>query len=394
MIKKIIIGFVLLLVTAALVFVTVLPPVVEHQKNTVTGIGLHPVDSKTQELHQNLVIADLHADSLLWGRDLTVKSKRGMVDFPRMREGNLSLQVFSVVTKTPRGLNINRNKDDTDNILLLALAQRWPLSTYSSLTERALYLADRLHRMSAKTEGQFEIITNRDQLDDFLHRREKQPELIAGLLALEGAQALEGNLENLQKLSAAGYRMISPAHFFDTQVGGSAHGWDKAGLSEFGRQWVRKMDQMCMIIDLAHASGKVIDDVLALTARPVVVSHTGVKSACNNNRNLTDTQVKKIAEKGGLIGIGFWSIATCGDKPADIARSIEYAVNIAGIDHIALGSDFDGAVALPFDVSKLTQVTQALKNQGFTDKQIEAVMGGNAIRFLSESLGVQACYQS
>lgn len=392
MFKKIRIGFIFLLAAGILIFFTVLPALVEKQKNTVTGIGLLPIENKTRQLHQKLVIADLHADSLLWGRDLSKRSNRGMVDFPRMREGNQALQVFSVVTKTPRGLNISRNKDDTDNITLLAIAQRWPWSTYTSLTERALYLAERLHKMSAQSDGQFEIITNRNQLESFLQRRKNKPELVAGLLALEGAQALEGSLENLQKISAAGYRMISPAHFFDTEVGGSAHGWHKGGLTEFGKQWVKQMDSACLIIDLSHASKKTFTEVLALTTRSVVVSHAGVKGTCSNNRNLSDAQIKKVADNGGLIGIGFWSIATCGDRPADIAKSIKHAVNVAGVEHVALGSDFDGAVALPFDVGDMIQVTQALKNAGFTDTEIEAIMGGNVIRFLSQSLGDKSCY--
>lgn len=392
MFKKILFGFLFLLTAGLLIFFTVLPALVEKQKNTVTGIGLLPIENKTRKFHKELVIADLHADSLLWGRDLSKRSDRGMVDFPRMREGNHALQVFSVVTKTPRGLNITRNNNDTDNITLLAIAQRWPWRTYTSLTERALYQAERLHKMSAQSDGQFEIITNRTQLADFLQRRKKRPELSGGLLALEGAQALEGNLENLQKISAAGYRIISPAHFFDTEVGGSAHGWQKGGLTEFGKQWVKKMDRACLIIDLSHASKKVFNEILALTTRPVVVSHTGVKGTCRNNRNLSDAQIKKVAENGGLIGIGFWSVATCGDKPADIARAIKYAVSVAGVEHVALGSDFDGAVALPFDVSAMVQITQALKNKGFTGSEIEAIMGGNVIRFLAQSLGDQSCY--
>lgn len=393
MIKKLLIGFFLLLVTGCTVFFIVLPPLVDQSKNTVTGAGLLPIENETRTLHENLVIADLHADSLLWGRDLTKKSDRGMTDFPRMQQGNLALQVFSVVTKTPRGLNISRNKDDTDNITLLAIAQRWPWKTYTSLSQRAFYLSERLHDMSARSNGRFEIIKNRNQLDGFLQRRSKQPELIAGLLALEGAQSLEGNIENLQKFSAAGYRMVSPAHFFDTEVGGSAHGWNKSGLTGLGKEWVKKMDESCLIIDLSHASSKVFTEVLELTTRPVVVSHTGVKGSCNNNRNLSDAQLKALARNGGLIGIGFWPVATCGNKVIDIAKAIRHAVDVAGVQHIALGSDFDGSVTVPFDASGMIQITQALRNEGFSDLQIEAIMGGNVIRFLRQTLGDNSCYR-
>lgn len=390
--KKLLVGFFLFLITGLVVFFIVLPPLVDRSKNTVTGSGLLSIENETRYLHEKLIIADLHADSLLWGRDLTKKADRGMIDFPRMQQGNLALQVFSAVTKTPRGLNVSRNRDNTDNITLLAIAQRWPWRTYTSLKQRALYLSERLHDMSARSEGRFEIIKNKNQLDNFLHRREKNPELVAGLLALEGAQSLEGHIDNLQQFSAAGYRMISPAHFFDTELGGSAHGWNKGGLTELGKEWVKKMDESCLVIDLSHASSRVFSEVLEMTTRPVVVSHSGVKGSCNNNRNLSDAQLKALARNGGLIGIGFWPVATCGNKVVDIAKAITHAVDVAGVEHVALGSDFDGSVAIPFDASGMIQITQALRNEGFTDLQIEAIMGGNVIRFLRQALGNHSCY--
>ena len=156
--KKLLVGFFLFLITGLVVFFIVLPPLVDRSKNTVTGSGLLSIENETRYLHEKLIIADLHADSLLWGRDLTKKADRGMIDFPRMQQGNLALQVFSAVTKTPRGLNVSRNRDNTDNITLLAIAQRWPWRTYTSLKQRALYLSERLHDMSARSEGRFEII--------------------------------------------------------------------------------------------------------------------------------------------------------------------------------------------------------------------------------------------
>ncbi len=373
-------------------FFTVLPSIVDKQINSVTGLGLLPIDSKVTQLHEQLIIADLHADSLLWGRDLNEWGERGAVDFPRMRAGNHALQVFSAVTKVPRGININRNKDDSDNILLLALAQRWPWSTYNNLSERALYQASRLQDMAVNSKGDFQIITHRAGLKEFLQRRTTQPELVGGILAIEGAHALRGNMEYLKKFSAAGYRMMSPTHIVDNAVGGSAHGWIKGGLSDFGRQWVKAMNQACMIIDLAHSSKTVFEEVLDLTTHPVVVSHTGVKGTCDNNRNLSDTQLRQVAANEGLIGIGFWSLATCGDTPTDIAQAIKYAIGIAGIKHVALGSDFDGAVAVPFDSSGLIQLTQALKNEGLTSSQIKAVMGDNMLKFLLDNLGEESCY--
>ena len=138
-----------------------------------------------------------------------------------------------------------------------------------------------------------------------------------------------------------------------------------------------------MIVDVAHASFATIDDVLAIATRPVVASHTGVRGVADNSRNLSDDHLRGIAATGGLIGIGFWPTACGGDDAEAIARSIKYATNVAGVEHVALGSDFDGGVQTPFDATGMVQVTDALLLAGFKDDEIAKVMGGNAIRVLA-----------
>jgi microsomal dipeptidase-like Zn-dependent dipeptidase len=146
------------------------------------------------------------------------------------------------------------------------------------------------------------------------------------------------------------------------------------------------MESLAMIMDVAHASSATIDDVLSLAARPVVASHTGVRAAVPGVRNLPDDQVRGIAGTGGLVGIGFWPVACGGTEVADIARSIVTAVELAGVEHVGLGSDFDGAVPTPFDATGLPLVTEALLAEGLSDAEISAVMGGNAVRVLAEVL--------
>jgi microsomal dipeptidase-like Zn-dependent dipeptidase len=146
------------------------------------------------------------------------------------------------------------------------------------------------------------------------------------------------------------------------------------------------MEEKMMIVDLAHASSRAIDDVLAIATRPLVVSHTGVKGTCNNTRNLSDEQVKRIAQTGGVIGIGFWETAVCGVDARAIAHAIRYAVNLAGVEHIGLGSDFDGAVRTPFDAANIIQLTDALLAEGFSENEIAMIMGGNVLRLLQERL--------
>jgi len=146
------------------------------------------------------------------------------------------------------------------------------------------------------------------------------------------------------------------------------------------------MEQSHIIVDLAHASARTIADVLALAHQPVVVSHTGVKGTCDNQRNLSDDQLKRIAATGGIVGIGFWDTAVCGQDAPAIAKAIRYSVDLIGVDHVALGSDFDGSITAPFDASAEALVTEALLDQNFTDEEIGKIMGGNVLRVLSDNL--------
>jgi microsomal dipeptidase-like Zn-dependent dipeptidase len=141
-----------------------------------------------------------------------------------------------------------------------------------------------------------------------------------------------------------------------------------------------------MVIDLAHASPKMAGEVLDMVEVPVVVSHTGIHSQCPTVRNFPDDLRRRVAEEGGVIGIGFWSEVTCDDTPAGIAAAIVAAIGVVGEDHVSLGSDFDGAVATRFDVSELAALTQALIDRGLSEPVIAKVMGGNMVRFLETAL--------
>jgi len=240
--------------------------------------------------------------------------------------------------------------------------------------------------VSVWTENRLFLIKSARDLSEFLEFRKKDSQMVGALLGLEGAHALEGNLAHLDALYDAGFRMIAPVHFFDNDWGGSAHGTSKGGLTERGRELVRRLEERRVLVDLAHASERTFDDVLALATRPVVVSHTGLRGVCDHGRNLRDEQARRVAATGGLVGIGYWPAATCGEDARAVARSIRYAADLLGVRHVALGSDFDGAVATPFDASGLAQVTDALVAEGFNDDEIRLIMGGNVIRLLSETL--------
>ncbi len=340
-------------------------------------------------LHARLWVADMHADSLLWGRDLLRRSTYGQVDVPRLIEGNVALQVFAATTKSPRHLNIERNDDRSDDVILVALALGWPPSTWRHLLPRALHLASRADHFAARSEGAFRVIRTKADLEAYEAARRDDPRLTAGLLSIEGAHALDGDPSNVDVVADAGFRMMSPSHFFDNAFGGSAHGLEKGGLTAAGIEMVRRMEGRGMIVDVAHASAATIDDILAMAARPVVASHTGVRGIADNARNLTDEQVRRIAGTGGVVGIGFWPTACGGDDAAAIVRSVRYTVDLAGVEHVGLGSDFDGAVPVPFDATGLVLLTDALLGAGFDDDSIARIMGGNVRRLLGDVLPVR-----
>lgn len=374
-------GIVLLLAAlGAAYFFFVAPARVDDRLNAVIAHDPYLVSDKARALHDTLIVADLHADTLLWMRDPAKRQDRGHTDAPRLIEGGVGLQVFTAVTKSPRGQNYEENAADTDQLTMLMVAQRWPFATWRSLFERALYQATRLERLDGRA-GEIEFVRTRNEL-----RAALDAGVLAGVYGIEGAHPLEGDLAKLDRLYDAGLRVIGLQHFFDNELGGSLHGLSGAGLTDFGREVVAAAEEKSMIVDVAHSSEAVVRDVLAMTDRPVILSHTGLKGHCDSVRNVSDALVKEIAAKGGLIGVGFWDGAVCEPTLENIAAAIVYAVDLLGAEHVALGSDFDGSTTAPLDAAELPALTQALMDAGLDEETIRAVMGENAIRFFLENL--------
>jgi membrane dipeptidase len=382
--KTLIALLIILLIAAGSVFA--LPSLLDRKMNSVESPAPYPASEPAKQLHQQLFIADLHDDVLLWERDLLKRYDFGHSDLPRMLEGRVGLQVFSTVTKTPRGINYERNSGETDNVTLLAMAQRWPRATWDSLLQRALYQAQKLNEASANSDGRLVMIKSRGDLANFFSAWQQDPQRVAAVLATEGLQPIEGKLENVDALYDAGFRITGLTHFFDNEIGGSAHGLDKGGLTPLGRQVIKRLEEKAMLIDLAHASRPLIDDVLAISTRPVLVSHTGVEGTCKGTRNLSDKHLQAIAATGGVIGIGYWDAAVCATSVEAIVKAIRYTANKIGVQHVALGSDFNGTIHAPFDVTGLPQLTEGLLKAGFNQEEIAAIMGGNVQRLLLASL--------
>ena len=362
-----------------------LPALVEGALNRVGRRPPYAAQPWARELMRDSV--DLHADPLLWGRDLLQRSTRGQVDVPRLQEAGAALQVFGAVTQSPLGMNVARNEAAAPDVIsALAFISRWPRPTWSSRRARALFEALRLREMEQRSGGALVPVRSRAELQALLAQRALGSQAVGALLALEGSQALEGDLASVDMLYDAGFRMMAPTHFTDTEISGSAHGVSHGGLSALGRDWLRKLEERKIIVDLAHASAQTVDDVLASATRPVVVSHTGVKATCDSPRNLADAQLAALKKNGALIGIGYFRWAVCGDDALAIARAMRRAAGVVGVDHLALGSDFDGAVKTPFDVTGLPLLAEALRAERFTDAEIRAIASQNALRFLLAQL--------
>ena len=370
----------LLLIVAGFIGLSkVVWPKVDSDMNPVLAHTPYPVSDAAQTLHDELWIADLHADNLLWRRNPRKRNAHGHVDLPRLREGGVELQVFSTVTKSPKGLNFDGNDADApDDITRLAQAQLWPLRTWDSIYERAAYQAQRLQKLERK--GEVHIVRTRADM--------AKTDRVLGLLLTEGAHPLEGDIKNIKRLYDEGYRAMGLQHFFDNELGGSLHGRSQAGLTKFGREAVLEMVEQDIMIDVAHSSVQTVRDVLALTDAPIFISHGGTIAHCpkTKNRNLPDDVLQQIAARKGVIGIGYFSGVICDISPDGIAAAIVDAVKLLGPDAVALGSDYDGTVTVSLDTSELAAITDALMRAGMDEGTIRKVMGENVKRFFAENL--------
>lgn len=384
--KKLAAAAVVLAVLAALLAFLVAPRAVMAKYNHVVDPGPYAAGKTATELHATLLVADCHADALMWSRDLLKRGKLGHVDLPRLQEGNVALQVFTVPNHVPRGHRMANTPDNLDLFVPLSFFQAWPARTWFSPYHRALYQANRLAKTADRSGGQLRVIHTHEDLARFLEDRRADPTQTAGLLGIEGMYGLGEGKDRIRDLFHAGFRLMAPVHFPDGPLGGSRHGMVCGGLTDFGREALAYMEELKVIVDLSHASGLLINDVLDAATRPPLVSHTGPAGLCDTGRGLTDDQMERIAAAGGVIGIGFWPKAVCGDDAAAIAKAIRYTADLVGVGHVGLGSDYDGSVTVPFDVSGMVLLTEALLDEGFGEDDVAAIMGGNLLRFLRENL--------
>lgn len=386
MVKKIILGLFLLIIIGVTIVVVFVADKVDADFNPTILEKPYAFTDRSVELYNSLeFVADLHCDALMWQRNMNTEHDFGHVDIPRLQKGNVAFQAFTMVTKSPDNLNFDNNGSDSDRITNLVIGQGRPLYAWFSLFGRAKYQCKQLQKAAKKNEY-FRLISNKTDFQEFLKDRKKDKRHVGAFLGAEGGHCLEGKIENLGKLYDMGMRMLGPTHFFDNELGGSAHGIEKGGLSDFGREVILEMVERNMIIDVAHSSSELINDVLELTDAPIISSHTGVNGHCASPRNLTDDQLGAIAERGGLVGIAFFDEAVCGATVKNIAIAMKYVRDLIGIEYVALGSDFDGTVDVPFDATGFPLLVEALLEEGFSADEIRLAMGDNVKNFFLQHL--------
>jgi membrane dipeptidase len=369
------------------------------------------VSPRARQLHDRVIVVDTHDDTtqrLVFDKtfDIAARNKDGNIDIPRMKEGGLDAIFFSIwvpsdVTGPPA---VKRALDQID----------------------AVREAARLH------PDQLLLATTAADI-----RRAAAEHRIAALMGMEGGHMIDDDMRLLRDYAALGVRYMTLTHFKNNNWADSST--DKParnGLTAFGKDVVREMNRLGMMVDISHVADKTFYDALSVTTAPVIASHSSCRAIANHPRNMTDDMLRALAKNGGVIMInyhaGFLSeefrVASekrsgtivaamaamskrCGGNEActtmesdridheamikgdlpkvmwdKIVEHIDHAAKIAGADHVGLGSDFDGAT-MPLgmeDASKLPKITEALLKKGYAEQDVEKILGGNILRVMEQ----------
>jgi membrane dipeptidase len=321
-------------------------------------------------------LADGHADSLMWNRDLTARQRKGQLDFPRLREAGVRIQCFTVVT---RGYPV------LDGMGLFAAIRGWPAAARRGPWARCLFQLDRMRDLCLRSGGAVRVTGTSAELEENLTQ-----ERISAVLGVEGGQALEGRPERVAELRARGVRFMSLTHLANNELGGSSSPlMGDRPLTPLGREVLEAMVASRMAVDLAHASHRTLRAIAEHREARLFSSHTGVNGASRSWRNLDDAEVRLVAERGGVVGIIFATPYLGGRAIGDVVRHVEHALDVGGEDAVALGSDFDGMVPLPRglrDVTDVPKVIDALSRRR-PAAVVEKVAWANWRRFFREALG-------
>jgi membrane dipeptidase len=375
------------------------------------AVSADSISERARKLHFSSIVVDTHDDTtqrFLDGKfDLGVRSSAGSIDIPRMKEGGLGAIFFSI----------------------------WIPSkiTGPEAVNRALVQIDAVREQVRKHPNDIVLATTAAEI-----REARKQGKIAALMGVEGGHMINSDLGVLRSYAALGVRYMTLTHTGNTEWADAST--DKAahnGLTDFGKEVVREMNRLGVMVDISHVSDKTFYDALQISKAPLIASHSSCRAICDAARNMTDQMIKDLAAKGSVIQInyhvGFLSqefrdaektnpelnkvinvevMKRCGENEgcqliegdritreyveqgklprvefARIIEHIDHAVKVAGIDHVGLGSDFDGA-NMPYgmeDATKLPKITEALLQRGYSENDVRRILGENTLRVMTEA---------
>jgi membrane dipeptidase len=319
-------------------------------------------------IHERVVFADIHAHPSQFHRANVERIAPD--EIARYQRGLIDLVVSNVSTDAAyHGGYTNR---EGTSLRRLRGNDRYPLKP----GEAFAFTLDRLKRvLDTVAAGDAVLATSPAVVVEA--KRKGRTALLA---ALEGADGLEGSLDNLREIHRRGVRLVQLMHFLDNEIGGNqTPPHEDRGLTAFGREVVREANRLGIVIDLAHANNRTIMDTLQTSSQPLVFSHTGVKVLHEGDRYVTDDEIRAIAAKSGVVGI--WPARALGTI-TEMVRHITHVKNLVGIDHIAIASDLRGMTYIDAfgEEANFLAIADGMIDAGYSDEEIGKVMGGNFFR--------------
>ena len=361
-----------------------LGPFIDRTLHRVAVRPPYRVRPEVARFHRSIPVVDLLVGTALFHRDLLRRRPAGHADLPRLLEGGVDLVGLSIATRYP---NL-RGTLSSPHFRALGLPAG------GSDLEVVEALVRRMEGWAESSGGRLRIVRGAADLVALAAPATGSPAVHA-FIGVQGGHVLEGDPRNVDRLAALGVRMLSLAHVMDNELAGSGTGRRSPGLSRRGAEVVERLQAAGIAVDLAHVSPTALRETIPLLRRPFVVSHTGLHRLASAgsrwrryspaNRNLSDENARMLADAGGLIGLTL-STQLLGVRTVEgLVEAVRSAADLVGVDHLAIGSDFDGALPMVIDATGLPLLTQGLLDAGFGQDEVVAIMGGNALRVLREA---------
>ncbi len=358
--------------------------IVDRLVNTTAARTVPVARPEVVEFHRRIPVVDLLVGSVLFRRQFLDRRIHGHADLPRLQQAGVDLVGLTIATRHPD----LRGTLSGPQFLSLGV----PVRSLRSNMAIAEFLVRRIR-------GWAEASDRLLRLTDLVSGAAAAPRpggSVGAFIGVQGGHVLDGDLRNVGRLRELGVRMLAPAHVMDNALVGSNTGVRRGSLTAFGREVVEELQRQRIVVDLAHMSSAGIREALPLLSRPFVVSHTGFTALSGRrgrrrfspaNRNLSTTDLHLVGAAGGVVGVVCSTLLVGGEGVGDVVDSFRFAVDQVGPQAVALGSDFDGALRMPFDVTGLPLLTQGLLDGGLDGQDVAAVMGGNALRVLGDAGG-------